>query len=62
MMEPTLRTCFDTFWYFYDKPASQVVTRKHGQKLLKSILNLILSILYPTLQYLRQLSGLDFSA
>ena len=28
---PTLRTCFDTFWYFYDKPASRKDSHRIGE-------------------------------
>ena len=28
---PTLRTCFDTFWYFYDKPASRKDPHRIGE-------------------------------
>ena len=30
-IEPTLRTCFDTFWYFYDKPASRKDSHRIGE-------------------------------
>ena len=28
---PTLRTCFDTFWYFYDKPVSRKDSHRIGE-------------------------------
>ena len=28
---PTLRTCFDIFWYFYDKPASRKDSHRVGE-------------------------------
>ena len=30
-IKPTLRTCFDTFWYFYDKPASRKDSHRIGE-------------------------------
>ena len=30
-LQPTLRTCFDTFWYFYDKPASRKDSHRIGE-------------------------------
>ena len=31
ILNPTLRTCFDTFWYFYDKPASRKDSHRIGE-------------------------------
>ena len=31
ILYPTLRTCFDTFWYFYDKPASRKDSHRIGE-------------------------------
>ncbi len=30
-MLPTLRTCFDTFWYFYNKPVSRKDSHRIGK-------------------------------
>ena len=31
LLHPTLRTCFDTFWYFYDKPALRKDSHRIGK-------------------------------